>query len=77
MNQHDEHEHYWEHEKHSVEDDPFPGRQSKAEVGAMIIGNLVEKYIKTFSGAPKLLGQYSWEKIKKFKTNVMMLNQII
>lgn len=36
MNQHDEHKHEGEHEKHSLKDEAFLERQSKAQVGNLV-----------------------------------------
>lgn len=41
VNQHAEHDHEGDHDKHNVQDEPFPESQSKAQVEVVVVGHLV------------------------------------
>jgi len=54
VDQCDEHDHKGVHDRHSVQDEPFPKSESKDEVGAMIVGHSMPTNTKTFNMVPKL-----------------------
>jgi hypothetical protein len=75
VNRHDEHDHEGEHDRHSVQDEPFPESMLKAKVEVVIVRHLVQRRTKTFRRAPKLPIEDFQGNITHFKTDLMMLKE--
>lgn len=73
LNRCDEHGHKGKHDRHSMQDEPFLESQSKAQVEVMIVKHLVQTDAETFNRALEFPRGDHREKIKNFKTDLMML----
>ena len=75
MNWYDEHDHAGQQDKDSMQDDSFLKGQSNIQVEAVVVGHPVQSDTETVSMALEFPEEDFQERIKHFKTDLMLLKQ--